>query len=76
VGSSHEFHECSFGRSNPAASTRPQTYGKKYVNKMHGAYIMPGNRPSFFDHLREIWSRLLSGQRLSILTFGFLERSR
>jgi flagellar M-ring protein FliF len=34
---------------------------------------MPSNRPSlFFDQLREIWSRLLWQQRLSILTFGLL----
>jgi flagellar M-ring protein FliF len=33
---------------------------------------MPSNRPSFFDHLLEIWSRLLWRQRISILTFGFL----
>jgi flagellar M-ring protein FliF len=39
---------------------------------MNGAYIMPSNRTSFFDHLLEIWSRLLWRQRLSIPTFGFL----
>jgi flagellar M-ring protein FliF len=39
---------------------------------MRGAYIMPSNRTSFYDHLLEIWSRLLWRQRLSILTFGFL----
>ena len=33
---------------------------------------MHSNRPSFFDHLLEIWSRLLWRQRLSILAFGFL----
>lgn len=33
---------------------------------------MPSNRPGSLDQLREIWSRLLWSQRLTILVFGFL----